>query len=327
MPAPRQHTARLIWRNRRARARAGGAFALLACVAAGVLFCAERTAVAPVLQALRRHGYLCFGLAAVLSATLISRRRVLERARYMRSWLAAVPVKRSTARWEALLIDTLPASTALAVCAILALFAALIFAQRADVVAVWAAVSGGVVVGVIIGHLIPPPKPVDLPPGSRYVPQRAVARAAPLRPSFAALGQWPIRQMFAWAQPKAVARATLPILVMMPLGTTADTAMVAIALFGIAGALLLLCSSAIVVSRLAAPWLAPLPARAGAVSWAFLPPACLFIVGASAAEGLLLVVFNISYRVAAATALGTALTGCVLFGAALLWNLRRGRVQ
>ena len=311
-----------MWRNRRARARVGAALALLLCGAFGVACFLERDAVAQALDALRRHGYLCLGVAAAISAILVARRRVLERAHFMRSWLAAVPIRSVTARSEALLIETFPASAALVVIAVLALIVAVAIAHFGDVVALWADLSGGVVLGVIVGHLIPAPKPVDLPPGSRYVPKRHVRKTLPVRPSLKALGQWPIRQMFAWAQPKAVSRATIPILVMMPLGTMADTAMVVIALFAVVGALLLLWSAAISVSRLAARWLAPLPVRARAVVRAFLLPACAFISGAGAMEALLLVVFNVSYRSAILAGVGTAATGCVLFGAALLWNVR-----
>jgi hypothetical protein len=267
------------------------------------------------------------GLAAAFSAILVARRRVLVRALLLRSWLAAVPVRSVTARWEALLIETLPASAALVVMAVLALIAAVAVAQLGVVVALWADLSGGVVLGVIIGYLIPAPKPVDLPPGSRYVPHRHVRKTAPIRPSLKALGQWPIRQMFAWAQPKAVARATIPILVMMPLGTMADTAMVVIALFAVVGALLLLWSAAISVSRLAARWLAPLPLREGAVVRAFLLPGYAFIAGASALEALLLVVFDVSYRGAVMVGASTAVFGCLLFGGALLWNVQRGRMR
>ena len=228
----------------------------------------------------------------------------------------------AAARWEALLIETFPASAALVVIAVLALIAAVALAQLGAVAALWADLSGGVVLGVIIGYFIPAPKPIDLPPGSRYVPHRHVAKTTPVRASLKALGQWPIRQMFAWAQPKAVSRATIPILVMMPLGTMADTAMGVIALFGVIGSLLLVWSAAISVSRLAARWLAPLPVRAGAVVGAILLPACAFIAGASAMEALLLLLFNVSYRNAIMSGASTAVIGCLLFGGALLWNVR-----
>ncbi|HEX3603335.1 MAG TPA: hypothetical protein VHU43_04535 [Steroidobacteraceae bacterium] len=291
MPAPRLLTAKLMWRNRKAQARVGGAMALLLCGVLGALFFVERGPIAGALDPLRRHGLSCLGLAACATAVLVARRRSLERARFVRSWLAAVPIRSCTARWEAFLVETSPASAALAVIASLALVALPVLVRRADILAVWADLSGGVMLGVILSYLVPPPKPVDLPPGSRYVPHRNVKRTLPVRPSLAALGRWPIRQLFAWAQPKAVARATIPILVMMPLGTTADTAMVAIGLFGVVGALVLLCFAVISVGRLAMRWLAPLPVRAGgAVFRAFLLPACAFAVGASAIGAFLLVV-------------------------------------
>jgi hypothetical protein len=311
-----------MWLNRKARARAGGAGALLLCGALGALFFVERDPIAWALAAFRRHGLLCLGLAAVATAVLVARRRVLERARFARSWLAAVPIRSASARGEALLIETSPASAALALVAILALIAALVLAQRADIVAVWANLSGGVLMGAIISYLIPPPKPIDLPPGSRYVPHRNVRSRAPIRPSLAALGQWPIRQLFAWAQPKAVARATIPILVMMPLGTTADTAMVVIALFAVVVGLLLSWSAALSVSRLAMRWLAPLPVRAGAIMRAFLLPSCAVILASSAMAALLLAAFNFSFRSSIVVGASAAVIGCLLFGAALLWNVR-----
>jgi hypothetical protein len=326
VPAPRLLTMRLLWRNRRTRAKVGGALALLLCAVLGAWFFLERGAIAPALDALRRHGYACLGLAAAFSAILVARRRALERAQFMRSWLAAVPVKSATARWESLIIETLPASAALVVIAVLALIAAVSIALP-GVAALWADLSGGVLLGVIAGYLIPPQKPVDLPPGSRYVPHRHATKTTPVRPSLEALGQWPIRQMFAWAQPKAVARATIPILVMMPLGTMADTAMVVVALFGVAGALLLLWSAAIAVSRLAALWLAPLPVRASAIVRAILVPACAVIAGASATEALLLMVFNVSYRSAAMVGAATAVIGWLVIGGALLWNVWPRRMQ
>jgi hypothetical protein len=131
--------------------------------------------------------------------------------------------------------------------------------------------------------------------------------------------------MFAWAQPKIVSRALIPILIMMPMGTTADAAMVVIAMFGTLGALLLLWSAAILASRAARSWLAPLPARPGAVIRAFLLPVCAVIVAASAIEALLLLVFSVSYRTSALLSACTAAIGCLTVGGAVVWNLRRRR--
>ena len=331
MTAPRLAAAKLILLNRRVRAGVKPAFALLLCVGGlMVLFWLEATVVPP-LNWLRLHGLLCAGVAAIASAFMIARRRALKRAEFARSWLAAVPVRASTARWESLLIETLPAIAAIGLLSIASSsYALVLFMAKREIfalLAVWAYFSAGIAVGVIGSFLIPQPKPVDLPPGSRYVPHAKSRRAAKIRPTLSALGSWPIRQAFAWAQPKIVSRAIIPILVMMPLGTTADAAMVVIGLSGIFGALLLVWLGVISASRLARRWLAPVPVHSAEVIRAFLRPVCAAIVAASAIEVLLLVVLNVSYRTAAEVGACTAVMGCVTVSGGLMWNwiLRSGR--
>jgi hypothetical protein len=328
--APRLAAAKLVRLNRRARLPVRTAAVLFCLGTLIAVFWAERDAALPALKWLRLHGLLCAILAAIASALGVARRRSLKRAEYARSWLAAVPVSVRAARWESLAIETLPAIAALGVLAVLSLASALLLALagRAEIftpLAIAAYLSGGTAAGIIGSYLVPQPKPVILPPGSRYVPHQRVRRAGVVRPSLRALGAWPIRQMFAWAQPKVVSRASILILVMMPLGTTADTAMVVIALFATMGALLLLWSAVISASRAARSWLAPLPARRGVVIRAFLLPACAVIVAAGATEALLLLTFNLSYRTSALLSACTAVIGCLTVGVALVWNLRRMR--
>jgi hypothetical protein len=323
--APRLAAAKLIRRNRRVRAGVNPTGVVLFSISVMIGLVWVEAAVAPPLTWLRSHGLSCAGLAAVASAVLIARRRALKRADFVRSWLAAVPVSASIARWESLLIETFPAIAAIGLLTIASLSYALVllFTRSADIFAlfaVWATLSGGIALGVLGGHLVPQSKPVDLPPGSRYVPHQKLRRAAKIRPSFSALGAWPVRQAFAWAQPKIVARAAIPILVMMPLGTMADAAMVAIALFGTMVALLLVCSAVISAGRLARRWLAPLPRRSGHVIRAFLLPACAVIVSAGVIEALLLLVFNVSYVTSAEVGAGTAVVGCLTAGTGLIWN-------
>jgi hypothetical protein len=325
VPAPRLAAAKLIRRNRRSRTGLKKSGVLLLGLSLLIaLFWAEAT-VAPPLKWLRSHALLCAGLAAVASAVLIARRRALKRAEFARSWLAAVPVRASTARWESLLIETFPAIAAIGLLAMLSISYVLVLAitRSADILApfaVWTTLSGGIAAGAIGSFLVPQPKPVDLPPGSRYVPQQKLNRAGKLRPSFRALGSWPIRQAFAWAQPKIVSRALIPILIIMPMGTTADSAMVAIALFGMIGVLVLVWSGVISVSRWARRWMAPLPVRPAEVIRAFLLPACAVITAAGAIEALLLLVVNVSYRTSAEVGAGTAALGCLTISGGLIWN-------
>ena len=295
MAAPRLAAAKLMRLNRNARAGVLPIAALLCVGMLAALFSAEREAVAAMLHWLRAHGVLASVLAAAASALLIARRRALTRMEFARSWLAAVPVRSSIARWEALLIETLPALAAFAALALASALDVLVLAlargaEIAAPLAVFAYLGGGIALGVIGSYLIPQPTLADLPPGSRYVPHPRLNRSAAIRPALTALGHWPVRQMFAWAQPKIIARAAIPILVMMPMGTTADAAIVAIASFGVGGALLLLGSALLSVSRLARRWLAPVPVRAGAAIRAFLIPACGVMVAAGIVLALLLLV-------------------------------------
>jgi hypothetical protein len=319
--APRLMTARLVRLNQNTRSKVRIVLASLCIGAAVALSWVEREAFAQTVEWLHWHRLVGAGIAAVTSAVLIARRRAIKRAEFTRSWLAAVPIKSATARFESLAIETLPASAA-----IVALSALVIGAWNTRLWTVWLYLSGGIGVGVLASYLIPAPKAVALPPGSRYVPHTRARRAAQILPSLNALGHWPVRQMFAWIQPKTVARATIPILVMMPMGTTADTAMVVIAAFGVAGALMLCGSAAVAVSRLASRWLAPLPMRSGATARAFLLPTLWVIFGASITEALLLLVLGVSYRTFAAVVLGTVALGWLVTTYAVYWGARRKRM-
>ncbi|MEA3138911.1 MAG: hypothetical protein QOK23_1080 [Gammaproteobacteria bacterium] len=324
MTAPRLMAARLLRRNRHSLLGARGkSIAWLGLCAILVLLFMEREGVATALDWLRSHSLLCDGLAALGSAVMVARRRALKRAEFARSWLAAVPIKAWTARWEALIIEALPALVAMAgLTAMAALAAPGVLVARLPgfsagamslaLLSVWGGLMAGIAMGVIASYAMPPPKPVDIPPGSRYVPHKKAQRSAAIRPSLAALGIWPVRQMFAWAQPKVMAPASIPILLSMPMGTTADMAMVAIAMAGIGGALMLLLTAAISVSRSSRRWMAPLPALADSVTRALLFPTLGAIVAASAAETLLLLVFDVALGKAFALGLCTALVGCLV---------------
>ncbi len=96
-------------------------------------------------------------------------------------------------------------------------------------------------------------------------------------------------------------------------------------MFGVNGALVLLCMAAIRLSDRVRRWTAPLPARAGIVTRAFLLPTFAVLVGASAFEGLLLLAFGVSYRSSAAAAAFTAVIGCLAITGGVL--LRRARLR
>lgn len=325
--APRLKAAYLMRSNRTARQRLLPLMLGLGALLALVGLYLGRDWVPDIIKWLRHQILATTGLAFVTTAIATARRRVRQRADYARSWLAALPVKPEIAGWEALFIEMLPAAAAVAaltgVFAAVTILAALVPANRgAPALAVWTSMSAGVILGAILSYAIPGPKPVDLPPGSRYVPHGRSARAAPLRPSLKALGVWPLRLMFARAQPTLVARAILPILVMMPIGTSAAAALGIIAFYVVAGALLLLIPAVISVSGLGKIWMAPLPVRGSSMALAVLIPSIVAIVGASAAQGLFLFVIGVSLRAAAAAGLCIAGVGCLVTIAVANWRAR-----
>lgn len=332
MSGPRLTAEVLAWRNRSARIKFKAAIACLLLLAGLGLILLERQKLADALEWLRPRAGGCAALAAFLTAVIVAQRRALQASQFPRSWLAALPVRTATARWQAFVIESLPAAIAIGAFCALALPALLVSAFDArlhvDAIAVlWAYWSGGVACGVALSYLIPRHQPAEPPPGSRYVPKPSIHRAAPIRPSIGALGLWPIRQMFATAQPKVVARALIPVLVMMPMGTKADEAMIVIALFGVMFVLSLLFSSAVAVGRAAERWLAPVPVRRGPVTRALAAPACGAAIAASVAGALLLLVFNVSYRMSAAVGAAAAVVGCLCIIAALAWSRRSRRVR
>jgi hypothetical protein len=269
--APRLMAGYLVWVNR-GRGKAQRNLLLVTgliivwVVTVAFIFSTEQEAAASALAWMYRHRLFLAGTAACVTGALVSRRRALTRTESARSWLAALPVRRTIARWEALAIETAPALGA--ICIASATFgtawAMVIFAagiSPTELASTWFAITAGIVVGALISCLVPVPKATELPPGSRYVPQRRVLGAGSPVPSLSALGRWPVRQMFASARPKAVTRAVIPILLLMPLGSTADAAMLVIAMFAVLGAVLLLVSAIIRVSKASSRWLQPLPLR------------------------------------------------------------------
>jgi hypothetical protein len=269
--APQLLAAYLVRLNRgRAAARRAQAVALTILIAgtlaASVYFHADREAASATLAWLRRHTLFLAGISAFAAGVLVSRRRALNKKEASRSWTAALPVKRATAQWQAFAIESSPALRMVGLLAagfgplsVITLFDS----DMPAPISAWGAMTGGVMLGTALSYWMPAPKEEELYEGSRYVPHRRRAQTPIPTGSLSALGSWPVRQMFASARPKAVARACLPIIVLMPMGSTADVAMIVMGLFVAAGALVLLATAVISVSAKAARWLRPLPVGPG----------------------------------------------------------------
>lgn len=261
------HRAGNSWRRHKRRNRSGvlvlialwvGAVALLAraplsALNAGCLWC-EAHALALAVA----------GFAAALA--LVSRRRAVVRADAARSWLAALPVSRGAAYVEARTLELAPAVMLLAVLAIGAASVLGVAASRgvggllglAQSAALLAAAVG---IGALASYGIPPGRDADLPPGSRYVPHRRRPGPPLPRASLAGLGHWPVRRLFASLRPRVVARAFFAVMLAVPLGATADSALLMLGVTVASASLLLLIVSVHAASRSSYRWLQPVPLR------------------------------------------------------------------
>jgi hypothetical protein len=336
--APRLISAhlRLLNRGRRKAWRdslLGFGLIIVWAVIAALLLFARHGASASSLAWMYRHRLLLASVAAVAAAVLVSRRRTLRRAEAVRSWLSALPVDPVTARWEALAIETAPAVGAMCVSTLafgivgaIAVFAPGI--SEIELLAVWITINAGIIAGASAGYLVPAPKAIDLPPGSRYVPHHRVVGAASPIPRLSALGQWPVRQMFASARPKAVARGVMPILLLMPLGSSADTAMLVIAMFVVLGAVLVLVVATISVSKASCRWLLPLPLKIALLAFTVLIRPLAVILGTTSVAAWLFWVMGAGAGQSVVRgALLMILSSCVAVGGSLgaIHRITKGR--
>jgi hypothetical protein len=102
-------------------------------------------------------------------------------------------------------------------------------------------------------------------------------------PSVSSLGIWPIRRMFAMLQPKTLSRTLLPVLMMIPLGSSAATAMILIGIFGTLTACVFLARSVAWVMKAARQWLKPLPLSFHRLSWVVATRSVIVMAGLGAA--------------------------------------------
>jgi hypothetical protein len=286
---PELLTAYLAWGNRGGwRGRGAFASALASAIAWAAtvsMYVHDPAAVASGVEWLHRHAVFWAVVFAIASAVLVSRRRTLKQIAAPRSWTAALPIERSTALRQSIVLACAPALVL--ICAVAALAAgisviALFDARMPAPTIAWAAITGGIVLGAGFSFLLPSARQDEIYEDSRYVPHRRRAETAIPVGSLSALGSWPVRQMFASVRPKNVSRAMLPILLSVPLGSKAADAMLAIGLLAAVGAVIILVAAVISVNARASRWLAPTPLSPGLLARRTLIPAlgCMFCAAA-----------------------------------------------
>jgi len=134
--APVLLTAYLVWVNRgRRRGRRGLSAALalpIAWMAAVSIYVhADRAAAISTFVWLQRHDLFWATISTIVAGVLVSRRRALSKMAASRSWTAGLPVDRSTATWQALAIESVPALVM--ACVLAAMFGSLSIIALVDV--------------------------------------------------------------------------------------------------------------------------------------------------------------------------------------------------
>lgn len=261
-------------RGRRDRSLLIGLVSLWAALIALLAGC-SREALSACCVWLTSHGLPLAAASLAGAVILVSRRRSVVRADAARSWLAALAVPRGAAFFESRTLEWVPALCLLGVVAIggaslLAVAASRGIATLLSLAQTVGALEGAVLIGALCSYLIPPGRDEDLPPGSRYVPHRRRTGPPLPRASLTGLAQWPVRRLFALLRPKVVTRAVVPVLMAVPLGASADSALVMLGVTATSAALLLFLVSLRDASRASQRWLRPVSLSPSVVCQALL---------------------------------------------------------
>jgi len=106
----------------------------------------HRAAAVSTFAWLNRHDLFWATISAIVAGALVSRRRALLQIAACRSWIAALPVERSTAQWQTIVVESVPALVLgcglAAVFGSLSLFA-LVDGSITTPMLTWAATTGG----------------------------------------------------------------------------------------------------------------------------------------------------------------------------------------
>jgi hypothetical protein len=325
-------TAYLAWRNRTPRRRCLEPLVVLAVfvawVASSSLYLrADRVAAVSILAWLHRHALFCAAIAAIVAAMRVSRRRTRARSEAPRAWTAALPMGRSAALWQTIAVDCWPAVVLACILAVAfggMSLAALLQAGTPAPVFTWGATTGGVVLGAALSYRLRPARQEEAYEDSRYVPHRRRAGTPVPVGSLAALGTWPVRQMFATAKPKTLAQVMVPLLLAVPLGSQAADVMVIVGLLTAVGAVVTLVAAVASVSASASRWLRPLPLQPGRLARNTLGPAMAWIAVAAALAAWLAWVLGWTVASAAVDGIVTLAAGVGLAAAGCLAALYAG---
>jgi hypothetical protein len=252
------------WLETRGRLARTKAVAVFACVLLGVL--ASARFWSSILQVASAHLLVAGVLLSLAASVWVHRQRQYWRARFLRGWLATVPVSRRefmcivaarSIAWPAFVWLSMSIAT---------LCTAALSARQIAVWPLLAIYTVSVVAGSMLGWWLPHHATTRPGPSSK----RASLARASTRPKTTALSYWPISQARVWLQPRSIARLLVPAALLLPQNTSGNMAIAALALCVLGLYLSVLLRATVHAAREAADWLRPTPLTLGRFSWSVL---------------------------------------------------------
>ena len=247
----KKHPRRLAWwlNCRNVLKRFPALWPLSIVLLAAIAWACTRRSWVQLAQACATHWLLLGTIAAIWTAVAARRRRARAQQALIRSWVSALPVRRSSA----MLIARAPI-IALAVVATAGLIAVSAGLSPAALLSILLAVGGGEIIGSA-GWWLPRPKGEESPASSHA--WRSGARPDRLRATLGSLGAWPMACAQVWGRPKISARWILLVLLSVPLGTPGVEVIAAVAAVLVALHMVALFAASVRVAFPAAWWLTP----------------------------------------------------------------------
>jgi len=199
-------------------------------------------------------------IAALQTATTVTRRRKQLRAALRDSWLTATPRSALTVRSSLIFGVMWVPLVQLAI--VVALLLILEHAGRGDAVTLhrlMLIVGGSFACGAVLGSLVPLKQRRNDRPGSRYVPGTKSTTHSPATASLTALSRWPIAAALAWATPDTVRWPLMAAMLAVMSGSSIIGGLSVVGFWMLIVYMIAVCSSTLRVANEAATWLRVTP--------------------------------------------------------------------
>jgi hypothetical protein len=258
---PRLHAG---WLERAAAGRGGRALAAVSAVAGTLALLWSQWPA--IIEVLGPHAAIVALLAALQSSIWVQRGRQKWAARYADDWLSTLPATRRD-RGQGIRLRTLvgPGVVALMLLGMTPLLEAAVPGSADATRQLLLGGGAAMLVGALLGLALPAWKAE--PAAAAASTTRGFSRPA-TGAGLRALSRWPLLQTKLWFPPRLAARLVLPVMLLLPMGTSGNFAIALGGGWTLALYLLALLRATLFVAGEASRWLAPTPLASRRFAWA-----------------------------------------------------------